>query len=122
MKYIPHNIALICILYFLVKLFISWNTNLPLTRPKSPKLSRRRSYGDAVAISSPGICIRARNSFGSNLKNGSVSPVKRNKDLVTGHNTGDACKSKEGARLDKESNSASTNITEQTNPDISVQS
>ncbi|CAL0308810.1 unnamed protein product [Lupinus luteus] len=91
---------------------------LPLTRPKSPKLSRRKSYGDAFAISSPDICIRARNSFGSNLKNGSVSPVKKNKDLVTS----DACKTKEGPKLDKEPKSAPTNITEQTNADVSVQS
>ncbi|XP_019431895.1 PREDICTED: protein WVD2-like 1 isoform X2 [Lupinus angustifolius] len=95
---------------------------LPLTRPKSPKLSRRKSYGDAFAISSPEICIRARNSFGSNLKNGSVSPVKKNKDSVTGHNTSDACKTKEEQNLDKEPKSAPTNITEQTNADISVQS
>ncbi|KAE9593520.1 hypothetical protein Lalb_Chr18g0043961 [Lupinus albus] len=68
---------------------------LPLTCPKSPKLSRRKSCGDAVAISSPEICSPGRYSIGSNLKHGSVCPVKKNKDLVTGHNSSGACKTKE---------------------------
>ncbi|OIV95025.1 hypothetical protein TanjilG_10845 [Lupinus angustifolius] len=68
---------------------------LPLTCPKSPKLSRRKSCGDAVAISSPEICTQGRYSIGSNLKHGFVSPDKKNKDLVTRHNSSGACKTKE---------------------------
>ncbi|CAL0301810.1 unnamed protein product [Lupinus luteus] len=70
---------------------------LPLTCPKSPKLSRRKSCGDAVAISSE-ICTEGRYSIGSNLKHGSVSPVKKNKDLVTGNNSSGACKTKEAKK------------------------
>ncbi|TKY61378.1 WVD2 1 [Spatholobus suberectus] len=93
---------------------------LPLTRPKSPKLSRRRSCGDAVHIS-PEICARGRQSVGSNPKHG--SPVThKNKDLVTGRNSNGTCKIKERPKLDKETKTTPPKITEQTNADISVQS
>ncbi|XP_027350268.1 protein WVD2-like 1 isoform X2 [Abrus precatorius] len=96
---------------------------LPLTRPKSPKLSRRRSCGDAVN-SSAEICTRARHSVGSNAKQGSGSPVtSKNKDMVTGRNNSNGtCINKERPKLDKETKTAPPKITEQTNADISVQS
>ncbi|XP_061340473.1 protein WVD2-like 2 isoform X2 [Gastrolobium bilobum] len=95
---------------------------LPLTRPKSPKLSRRRSCGDAVN-SSPEVCARARLSVGTSLKNGTGSPVtQKNKDVVTGRNSNGTCKTKERPKLDKETKTASPQITEQTNADVSVQS
>ncbi|KAG4923889.1 hypothetical protein JHK87_049429 [Glycine soja] len=44
---------------------------LPLTRPNSPKLSQRRSCGDAAGIS-PEISTRGRRSVGNNHKHGGV--------------------------------------------------
>ncbi|KAG4916960.1 hypothetical protein AAZX31_19G231600 [Glycine max] len=93
---------------------------LPLTRPKSPKLSRRRSCGDAAGIS-PEISTRGRHSVGNNPKHGSLVPPK-NKDLVTGRNSNGSSKTKERPKLDKETKTAPPKITEQTNADISVQS
>ncbi|WJX85573.1 hypothetical protein P8452_68005 [Trifolium repens] len=93
----------------------------PLTRPKSPKLSRRKSCGDAIN-SSPEVCTRVRHSINSNLKNGSSAPVtQKNKDLVAGRNNNGACKTKERTKLDKETKIAPPELTEQTNADISVQ-
>ncbi|KAJ1385120.1 TPX2, C-terminal [Sesbania bispinosa] len=93
---------------------------LPLTRPKSPKLSRRRSCGDAVH-SSPDVCTRARHSISSNPKCGTGSPVtQKNKDLATGRNSNGTYKTKE--RPKKETKSSPPKITEQANADISVQS
>ncbi|KAJ1413873.1 TPX2, C-terminal [Sesbania bispinosa] len=93
---------------------------LPLTRPKSPKLSRRRSCGDAVH-SSPDVCTRARHSISSNPKCRTGSPVtQKNKDLVSGRNSNGTCKTKE--RPKKETKSSPPKITEQANADISVQS
>ncbi|CAL0311322.1 unnamed protein product [Lupinus luteus] len=92
---------------------------LPLTRPKSPKLSWRLSCGDVVAVSSPDeICTRARNSIGSNLRHRSDSPIKK----TSGRNSNIACKTKERPKLDKEPKIAPPNIAEQTSADISVQS
>ncbi|KAL2345800.1 hypothetical protein Fmac_007085 [Flemingia macrophylla] len=79
---------------------------LPLTRPKSPKLSRRRSCGDAANVT-PEFTTGGRHSVGCNLKRGSS---------VTHKN-----KTKERPKLDKETKT-SPKITEQTNADISVQS
>ncbi|XP_006577289.1 protein WVD2-like 1 isoform X2 [Glycine soja] len=93
---------------------------LPLTRPKSPKLSRRRSCGDAAGVF-PEISSRGRHSVGNNPKHGSLVPPK-NKDLVTGRNSNGTSKTKERPKLDKETKTAPPKITEQTNADISVQS
>ncbi|XP_020213254.1 protein WVD2-like 1 isoform X3 [Cajanus cajan] len=80
---------------------------LPLTRPKSPKLSRRRSCGDAVNMP-PEFSTPGRLSVGSNPKHGSS---------VTHKN-----KTKERPKVDKETKTSPPKITEQTNADISVQS
>ncbi|XP_057439519.1 protein WAVE-DAMPENED 2 isoform X2 [Lotus japonicus] len=96
---------------------------LPLTRPKSPKLSRRKSCGDASVLSSPDSSTRARNSVGTNVNSGSGSPVPlKNKDRTTGRNSNGTCKTKERPKLDKETRTAPPKITEQTNADISVES
>lgn len=93
---------------------------LPLTRPKSPKLSRRRSCGDAGSIS-PEHTTRSRHSVGSNPKHGSLVPPK-NKELVTGRNSNGTCKTKERPKVVRDTKSVPPKITEQTNADISVQS
>ncbi|MED6151676.1 hypothetical protein PIB30_084688 [Stylosanthes scabra] len=109
---------------------------LPLTRPKSPKLNRRRSFGDAVN-SSPEVCSRGtRHSTGSHMKPGTNSPLTpKTKDPHTRHSTG-ACKPKERSKVVKEkAATASPKVTvepavtalpkiisEQANADISVQS
>ncbi|XP_024626148.1 protein WVD2-like 1 isoform X1 [Medicago truncatula] len=94
---------------------------LPLTRPKSPKLSRRKSLGDAV-ISSPEVCTRVRHSISSNPKSGFGTPVtQKNKDLSMGRNSNGACKTKERTKTVKETKASPPKATEQTNADISVQ-
>lgn len=93
---------------------------LPLTRPKSPKLSRRRSCGDAAVNSSLEVCTRGRHSISSSLKCGSPVPPK-SKEL-TGRNSNGTCKTKERSKLNKETETSPPKITEQANADISVQS
>ncbi|KAK7269180.1 hypothetical protein RIF29_21897 [Crotalaria pallida] len=95
---------------------------LPLTRPKSPKLNRRRSFGDALN-SSPEICNRARHSIGSHIKGGSNSPLTpKTKDQVIRRRSNGTCKTKERPKAEKEIKTAPPKITEQANADISVQS
>ncbi|KAL1294375.1 hypothetical protein AAHE18_19G137500 [Arachis hypogaea] len=114
---------------------------LPLTRPKSPKLNRRRSFGDAVN-SSPEVCSRgARHSTGSHMKAGTNSPLTpKTKDQHIRHNSFGASKAKERSKVVKEkaTPAAATAppkvtpepavtappkiISEQANADISVQS
>ncbi|RDX87022.1 Protein WVD2-like 2 [Mucuna pruriens] len=94
---------------------------LPLTRPKSPKLSRRRSFGDAVnKSSSPEACSRARHSTGGHIKGGSNAPFPQKNNIR--RNTNGACKPKERSKVDKETKTAPPKITDHTNADISVQS
>ncbi|RYR38825.1 hypothetical protein Ahy_A09g044054 isoform D [Arachis hypogaea] len=114
---------------------------LPLTRPKSPKLNRRRSFGDAVN-SSPEVCSRgARHSTGSHMKAGTNSPLTpKTKDQHIRHNSFGPSKAKERSKVVKEkaTPAAATAppkvtpepavtappkiISEQANADISVQS
>ncbi|XP_027365328.1 protein WVD2-like 2 [Abrus precatorius] len=96
---------------------------LPLTRPKSPKLSRRRSLGDAMN-SSPDVCSRARHSIGGpHIKGGSNGPfTQKNREQIIRRNSNGACKPKERSKVDKETKTAPPKITEHTNADISVQS
>ncbi|CAJ1976246.1 unnamed protein product [Sphenostylis stenocarpa] len=102
---------------------------LPLTRPKSPKLSRRRSFGDAVN-SSPEVCSRARHSTGGggHIKGGSNAPfphknnIRRNSNGNGNGNGNGVCKHKERSKLEKETKTAPPKITGHANADISVQS
>ncbi|KAI4350090.1 hypothetical protein L6164_010611 [Bauhinia variegata] len=90
---------------------------LPLTRPKSPKLSRRKSCGDAGTLS-PEVCTRAhRHSMGCHNP---ITP--KNKEQVIRRNINGTCKTKERSKLDKDTKTAPPKLTEQTNADISVQS
>ncbi|CAJ1961100.1 unnamed protein product [Sphenostylis stenocarpa] len=90
---------------------------LPLTCPKSPNLSRRKSCGDAANVPS-GMCIQGRRSMGSNLKHG--TPATHKTKEVNGRNSNGTSKTKERPKLNKET--APPKITEQKNSDISVQS
>ncbi|KAJ7973503.1 protein WVD2-like 1 [Quillaja saponaria] len=99
---------------------------LPLTRPKSPKLSRRKSCSDAVNSSQEekgSLCTRARQSLGI-LKEGSATPITpKNKDQTGGSNSNGTFKIKDRSKLDKETTKRGLpKITDQTNADIAVQS
>ncbi|BAT94958.1 Protein WVD2-like 3 [Vigna angularis] len=98
---------------------------LPLTRPKSPKLSRRRSFGDTVN-SSPEACSRARHSTGGggHIKSGSNAPFPHKNNIRRNSNSNNSgvCKPKERSKMDKETKTAPPNITDRANADISVQS
>lgn len=90
---------------------------LPLTRPKSPKLSRRKSSGDAFSSSSEVCSRQQRHSLGSR-KEASNSPVTpKTKEQVLGRKNNGSC---EKSKVGKEAKSAPPKITRQTNADISV--
>ncbi|KAI4301940.1 hypothetical protein L6164_035171 [Bauhinia variegata] len=92
---------------------------LPLTRPKSPKLSRRKSCGDVGTVSAE-VCARAQRHSVGNHKVGCHSPTSpKNKEQVFGRNSNGTFKTKERPKLVKETK---PKLTEQTNADISVQS
>ncbi|CAL0300017.1 unnamed protein product [Lupinus luteus] len=94
---------------------------LPLTRPKSPKLNRGRSFGDAVN-SSPEVYNRARHSFGSHIRGGSNSHLTpKTKDQVIRCSINGTCKIKERPKVGKEIKIDLPKIVEQVNADISVQ-
>lgn len=78
---------------------------LPVTRAKSPKLSRRKSCGDAVnktPIQEKGACARqTRHSIGTYKTPGSTTTngIPRNKDQIIGRNGSFPCKAKEPSKL-----------------------
>ncbi|KAE9611975.1 hypothetical protein Lalb_Chr06g0168111 [Lupinus albus] len=119
---------------------------LPLTCPKSPKLNRRMSLGDAVN-SSHEVCNRLRHSTGSHIKGGSNIPLTpktrcgsnnpltpkprfgfgsycpltpETKDRVIRRRSIGTCKTKEQRNVDKEIKT-SLEIAGSVNVDISVQ-
>ncbi|KAI9078404.1 hypothetical protein K1719_039623 [Acacia pycnantha] len=90
---------------------------LPPTRPKSPKLTRRKSSGDAISSSSEVCSRQQRHSLGSR-KEASNSPVTpKTKEHVLGRKSSGSC---EKSKVGKEAKSAPPKITQQTNADISV--
>ncbi|XP_028770710.1 protein WVD2-like 2 [Neltuma alba] len=90
---------------------------LPLTRPKSPKLTRRKSSGDAISSSSEVCSRQQRHSLGSR-KEASNSPVTpKTKEHVLGRKSNGSC---EKSKVGKETKSAPPKIAQQTNADISV--
>ncbi|KAK4282904.1 hypothetical protein QN277_014228 [Acacia crassicarpa] len=96
---------------------------LPLTRPVSPKLNRRKSCGDAVT-SSLEVCSRAqRKSIGSFKQGLNGTPVtKKGKEQVNGRNSIGSCKTKDRPERDNERKATPPKISDETNADISVQS
>ncbi|XVF42217.1 hypothetical protein PTKIN_Ptkin01aG0342800 [Pterospermum kingtungense] len=101
---------------------------LPLTRPKSPNLSRRKSCGDAVLLSqdekAKTCCRTHRHSFGNHQeKFTTANEVKNTKGQVRGQSSNGAGKVKDRAKQVKEATKAApTKITEQSNANIAVQS
>ncbi|GLT80875.1 hypothetical protein SLA2020_522860 [Shorea laevis] len=98
---------------------------LPLTRPKSPKLNRRKSSGDAVNSTQEGkagFCPRVhRHSFGSIKTESANSP--KTKGQVCGQNSNGTCKVKGQSKQIKETTkTAPPKITEQSTADMTVQS
>ncbi|KAF5454716.1 hypothetical protein F2P56_024363 [Juglans regia] len=118
---------------------------LPLTRPKSPKLTRRRSYGDATNSTDEkgGICSRAhRHSLGSQNEQPATQSTPKGKSRhslggheelatlntslsdgqINGTNTnGISCKAKHRPGQEKETTkTVLPKIKEQTNADIAV--
>ncbi|KAI9078000.1 hypothetical protein K1719_040129 [Acacia pycnantha] len=90
---------------------------LPLTRPVSPKLNRRKSCGDADTKRAQ------RNSIGSFKQGLNGTPVtKKGKEQVIGRNSIGSCKTKERPERDNERKATPPKISDETNADISVQS
>lgn len=101
--------------------FISFQ--LPLTRPKSPNLSRRRSCGDAVHLyqdeKSKTCCRTLRHSLGTHRERSTAGNEVKSKVQVGGPVSNGAGKMKDGAKQVK---AAPTKITEQSNANIAVHS
>ncbi|XVF06347.1 hypothetical protein REPUB_Repub06bG0040200 [Reevesia pubescens] len=101
---------------------------LPLTRPKSPNLTRRKSCGDAVHSSldekAKTCCRTHRHSLGNPRERSTTANEVKSKGQVSGWSSNGAGKViKERAKQVKEATkSAPTKITEQSNANITVQS
>ncbi|XVE62797.1 hypothetical protein DITRI_Ditri06bG0148700 [Diplodiscus trichospermus] len=100
---------------------------LPLTRPKSPNLTQRKSCGDAVHISgdekAKTCCRTHRHSLGSHRERSTTSNQIKSKGQVGGQSSNGAGKVKDRAKQVKETTKATrTKITEQSNANITVQS
>ncbi|XVF31090.1 hypothetical protein REPUB_Repub16aG0115700 [Reevesia pubescens] len=100
---------------------------LPLTRPKSPNLSRRKSCGDAVHSSlddkAKTCCRTHRHSLGNPRNRSTTSNEVKSKGQVSGQSSNGAGKVKDRGKQVKEATKAApTKITEQSNANITVQS
>ncbi|CAK9157265.1 unnamed protein product [Ilex paraguariensis] len=99
---------------------------LPVTRAKSPKLTRRKSCGDAVN-SSPvekGVCARAtRHSIGIYKEGSTTTCTPKYKGQFSGWNVNGTSKVKDSPKQAKESSKTTPRkVTEQRSADIAVQS
>ncbi|KAK1423690.1 hypothetical protein QVD17_18998 [Tagetes erecta] len=97
---------------------------LPLTRAKSPKLSRRKSCGDAThsTVDEKALCSRVRHSLGT-YKPGSAtsSPIKQ----TQGRNINGISKPKDRTAkqgIETPKGSPLKKLSKETSPDITVQS
>lgn len=98
---------------------------LPVTRAKSPNLTRRKSCGDATHSSlEKGACTR-RNRHSLDIYkegNSNVSNI-RNKNQINGWHGNGSCKVKDRSKLENEKpKTLSQIITEQRTADISAES
>ncbi|XP_015875437.3 protein WVD2-like 2 isoform X1 [Ziziphus jujuba] len=91
---------------------------LPLTRPKSPKLSRRRSCSDATNSSQEEkgkVCTRAQRLSLGNSKEGTTPNSLKSKGQVSSRRNSQT-------KQEEITKTAPAKITDQTNVDIAVQS
>ncbi|XWS42523.1 hypothetical protein CRYUN_Cryun16bG0021500 [Craigia yunnanensis] len=100
---------------------------LPLTRPKSPNLTRRRSCGDAVLLyqddKAKTCCRTHRHSIGTHREQSTTPNEVKSKGQVGGQSSNGAGKVKDRAKQVKDATKAApTKITEQSNANITVQS
>ncbi|GMI84481.1 hypothetical protein like AT1G54460 [Hibiscus trionum] len=100
---------------------------LPLTRPKSPNFTRRKSCGDAVRPSqdekAKASCRTHRHSLGNHTERSPTANEFKSNGRVGGQNGNVAGKAKDRAKQVKEATkSAPTKITEASNANITVQS
>ena len=105
--------------------FISFQ--LPLTRPKSPNLTRRKSCGDAVRLyqneKAKTCCQTHRHSIGTHRERSTTATEVKSKGQVGGQSSNGAGKVKDRAKQVKDAaKAAPTKITEQSNANITVQS
>ena len=98
---------------------------LPVTRAKSPKLTRRKSCGDAVN-SSPvekGVCARAtRHSIGIYKEGSSTTSTPKYKGQFSGRNVNGTSKVKDSPKQAKESSKTTPRKVTEQSADIEVQS
>ena len=101
---------------------------LPLTRPKSPNLTRRKSCGDVHSTQDERAktCCRAhRHSLGSHREQSATANEIKSKSQVSGQNSnGAAGKLKDRAKQVRETkmNAAPPKMTEPSSANITVQS
>lgn len=98
---------------------------LPVTRPKSPNFTRRRSCGDAVNSSADKGAIPHvnRRSLGIYREGNNTASNIKTKNQIIGRNTNGNCKVKDHPKLETEKYKASPQkITEERTADIPVES
>ncbi|XP_074324884.1 uncharacterized protein LOC141661780 [Apium graveolens] len=96
---------------------------LPVTRPKSPNFTRRRSSGDAVISSAEKGANVNRRSLGIYREGNNTASNIKIKNQINGRNTNGNCKVKDHPKLETEKCKASPQkITEEQTADISVES
>uniref|UniRef100_A0A5B7B7K8 TPX2 C-terminal domain-containing protein n=1 Tax=Davidia involucrata TaxID=16924 RepID=A0A5B7B7K8_DAVIN len=96
---------------------------LPLTRAKSPKLTRRKSCGDAAASSleEKGVCTRAiRQSLGSHKDGSTTSNTVKNKDPGSGRTSNGTCKAKDRPKQVKETTKTTSHKMSEQSANITV--
>ncbi|GMI79569.1 hypothetical protein like AT1G54460 [Hibiscus trionum] len=103
---------------------------LPLTRPKSPNLSRRKSCSDAVHSSldekAKACCRTHRHSLGTHMERSTTTNEVKSKGQVGGQSSFGAGKAKNRAKPATTTTTTTTKaapkITKQSNPNITVES
>ena len=128
MTYTPLNKSFICfmqlwsVMKHFILAFISFQ--LPLTRPKSPNLTRRKSSGDAVRLSrdekAKTCCQTHRHSLGIHRERSTTANEVKSKGQVGGQSSNGAGKVKDRAK--QATKAAPSKITEQSNANITVES
>ncbi|KAK8570914.1 hypothetical protein V6N13_103311 [Hibiscus sabdariffa] len=99
---------------------------LPLTRPKSPNLSRRKSCSDAVHSSldekAKTCCRTHRHSLGTHMERSTTANEVKSKGQVRGQSSFGTSKAKDRVKPTTTTTKAAPKITKQSNPNITVES